>query len=87
MVPAGSKMTEGGGLAIPAHGLGLVFVQVRLVPVVPGRPRASMIAPVAGYDLAMRMACKMPQIFGADAANMLASMKDFEPTQQLPDAG
>ena len=32
-------MVEGGGLAIPAHGLA---VHVMLVVVLPGRPRASM---------------------------------------------
>jgi hypothetical protein len=38
-------MVEGGGFVIPAHGLA---EQVMLVPVVPGRPRASMTAPVEG---------------------------------------
>jgi len=42
IVPAGSRTVEGGGLVIPAHGL---IVQVMLVPVLPGRPRASMTAP------------------------------------------
>jgi len=32
VVVAGSRMVEGGGLVIPAHGLGLVDVQVMLVP-------------------------------------------------------
>jgi hypothetical protein len=44
VVVAGSRMVEGGGLVIPAHGLGLVDVQVMLVPAF-GRPRASMTAP------------------------------------------
>jgi hypothetical protein len=48
-VVAGSRMVEGGGLVIPAHGLGLVVVHVMLVAgVVKGSPRASMTAPVDG---------------------------------------
>jgi hypothetical protein len=46
---AGSRMVEGGGLVIPAHGLGLAVVHVMLVEgVVKGRPRASITPPVDG---------------------------------------
>jgi hypothetical protein len=41
---AGSRIVEGGGFVIPAHGLAM---QVMLV-LVELRPRASMTAPVAG---------------------------------------
>src|ERR1700723_2341385 len=42
---AGNRIVAGGGLVIPAHGLA---EHVMLVLVVPGRPRASMTAPVDG---------------------------------------
>jgi hypothetical protein len=46
---AGSRMVEGGGLVIPAHGLGLAVVHVMLVAgELLARPRASMTAPVDG---------------------------------------
>jgi hypothetical protein len=78
-VVAGSRMVEGGGLTIPAHGLGLAVVQVILVAgVVKGRPRASMTAPVAGYGVPvppLRIAFNTLQILEPACANTLASMK------------
>jgi hypothetical protein len=44
---AGSRIVEGGGLLIPAHGLGWVEGHVMLV-FVELRPRASMTAPDEG---------------------------------------
>ncbi|HXM19763.1 MAG TPA: hypothetical protein VN948_00685 [Terriglobales bacterium] len=83
---AGSRMVEGGGLLIPAQGLGLVVVHVMLVlPEL--SPRASITAPADGYEAPLRMLCKMPQMLGAVALNMLASMKAGDPTQQVPDTG
>ena len=47
---AGSRMVDGDGVVIPAHGLGFAVVQVMLVPVPPGRPRASITAPLGYVD-------------------------------------
>jgi len=87
---AGSRMVEGGGFVIPAHGLGLVLVQVMLVGgLLRVRPRASMTAPVAGYEvlLPLRMPFSTPQRFPFCVANMLASMKACEPVQHIPEDG
>ena len=78
MVPAGSRIVEGGGLVIPAHGLA---VHVMLV-ILELRPRASMTAPPAGYETPLRMLCKIPQMFGADAVSTLASTKAPEKPQE-----
>jgi hypothetical protein len=82
MVPVGKRMVEGGGLAIPAQGLA---AQVMLVPVAPGSPRASMTAPVEGYELPLRMLCSTAQMSVLLFPNVLASMKADEPTV-FPDA-
>ena len=74
---AGNRMVEGGGLLIPAHGLGLAVVQVMLV-LTELRPRASMTAPPVGYEDPLRMLCKMPQMLGAEDVNMLASINAGE---------
>ena len=57
---AGSRMVVGGGFVIPAHGLA---VQTMLVPVLPGRPRASMTAPPGGSVVLapVRMPCSTVQ--------------------------
>jgi hypothetical protein len=79
MVAAGSRIVEGGGVAIPAHGLIEHFM---LVPVFPGRPRASMTAPAGGYCVLVLL--KIPfstvQMSVRLLPNMLASMKADDPT-------
>lgn len=82
--PGGSRIVDGGGLVIPAHGLSL---QVMLVPVLPGRPRASMTAPVGGmmWFEGFRMKPSTAQKFVFDPPNMLASKKAEEPTGEVPD--
>jgi hypothetical protein len=80
---AGSRMVEGGGFVIPAHGLGLVVVQVMLVGgVLLARPRASMTAPVAGYGVLvpLRIPFSTWQKLEPLCANMLASMNELDPT-------
>ena len=69
MVAAGSRIVEGGGVAIPAHGLAehVMLVLPEL------SPRASMTAPALGYEDPLRMLCKMPQMLGAEDVNVLAS--------------
>ena len=87
MVPAGSRRVDGAGFAIPAHGLGLVVVQVMFV-LFELSPRASITVPEGGKELLLRILFNTAQIFGFWAlTNMLASMKPGEPTQQVPDAG
>jgi hypothetical protein len=82
MVPVGKRTVEGGGVLIPAHGLGLADVQVMLVPVMPGRPRASMTAPVAVIMpfCGFRMKLRTLQMLVFDAPNLLASTNAEEPT-------
>jgi hypothetical protein len=65
-------MIDAGGLTIPYHGLGFVELQVRLVPVLPGRPRASI---TAALDKLANIPCSTPQILKADPPYTLASMK------------
>jgi hypothetical protein len=79
MVPAGSRMVEGGGVLIPDHGLA---VQVMLVPVEPGRPRASMIPPVEGrtWFTGFRTKLSTPQKSLPAAGKLLASLKADDPT-------
>src|SRR5271170_3240996 len=68
IAPAGSRMVEGGGFVIPAHGLA---EQVMLVGgVLVGTARASITAPVAGYPVVMTK-CKTPQKSRLRLANWL----------------
>ena len=74
IVPAGNRTTEGEVTVIPAQGL---TMHVMLVPVVPGRPRASMTPPPLGsipFD-GVRTYVSTPQKSLPLAGNMLASMK------------
>src|ERR1700680_368529 len=70
-VVAGSRMVEGGGVVISVQGLA---VHVMLVCVVPGRPRASMTAPVAGTLFTSKL-CSTAQMLVRLFPNMLASLK------------
>jgi hypothetical protein len=73
-------MVEGGGLLIPAHGLGLAVVQVMLVlPEL--RPRASITAPKDGMipfnGVSMKFSTPQKLRLGGGGlvTNTLASMK------------
>jgi hypothetical protein len=74
---AGNRIIVGGGLVIPDHGLA---VHVMLVPVVPGRPRASITPPPEGRipPAGLRIVCSTEQMFVPVLPNALASMKSDE---------
>ena len=74
---AGNRIIVGGGLVIPDHGLA---VHVMLVPVVPGRPRASITPPPEGRipPEGLRIVCSTEQMFVPVLPNALASMKSDE---------
>src|SRR5580693_1713503 len=77
---AGSRMVEGGGFVIPAHGLAL---HVMLTGgVTPGIPRASMTPPVVGRipceGLRTQFRTAQKFLLGRLFANWLASMNAGE---------
>ena len=74
---AGSKMVAGGGLLIPFHGLA---VQVMLVPVLPGRPRASITSGGVKFGF-FRTALITAQKFVLLLPNTLASIKAVDTVQ------
>jgi hypothetical protein len=77
-VPAGRRMVAGGELVIPDHGLA---EQDMLVPVLPGKPLASMTLLLEGRTpfKGLRMNLKTPQKSLPVAVNMLASTKAGDP--------
>jgi len=81
MVPAGKRIVDGFGPVIPAHGLA---VHIMLVPV-PGRPRASITAPVGGMipfeGLRTQLSTEQKFFAGGLLKNVLASMKAPENPQ------
>ena len=86
MVPAGSETVDGTLTKVLPLFQGVQAVdpvkQFMLV-LVEFSPRASITAPLAGYDNPLRMPYSVEQKFVE--ANMLASMKAPEPLQQVPE--